>query len=184
MKYRLFIAINLPEALKDKLAQLILELEKRNKQLPIKWVNPKGLHLTLHFLGYLEKQQIPQVEKTLQKVCSKYKPFVMKINNLDGFPNFKNPRIIFINCKEADGENAKSIQKAIGVELERAGFNVQFRSWHEHITLARVKTKCQPNIPRVEISDNKFEVKSIELMESKLTPTGARYSVVKSFGLG
>ncbi|MBU4331593.1 RNA 2',3'-cyclic phosphodiesterase [Patescibacteria group bacterium] len=184
MKHRLFIAINLPEPLKKRLAKLILELERRNKGLPVKWTNPEGLHLTLHFLGYLEEQQIPQVEKILEKVNKNCPPFIMRLDNIDVFPNFDNPRIIFVDCGKLGGGKACSIQKAIGEELEKGGFDVESRPWHEHVTIARVKDKCQLNIPRVEMGESDFEVRSIELMESQLTPGGAKYRVVKSFKLG
>lgn len=183
MKHRLFVAINLPQKLKNKLSRLILELQKRNKRLAIKWVASKNLHLTLHFLGYLNDDQISEIKKILNRIKGQHSRFKMRVGEIGGFPNLNSPKVIFIDSKETENKEAQKIQKELSRELQKIDLKIDKRPWQEHITLARVKAKCQPKIPRVEITDSEFEVGSIELMESELGSDGPRYSIVESFEL-
>lgn len=183
MTHRLFIAINLPQNLKDKLSQLILELKKRNNSLPIKWVKPSALHLTLHFLGEIKTEEIVKIEEIINQVSQKIQQFTLKICQLGGFPNLKEPRVIYINCEEINSNKSLELQKNLGIELAKIGFRIDSRPWQRHITLGRVKSKCQPVLPRVTISEGEFKVKSIELMENELLPQGPRYGIVKLFEL-
>ena len=51
---RTFIAIDIPADAKDALAALTQALESRGLT-GIRWVNPKGIHLTLKFLGNIPR---------------------------------------------------------------------------------------------------------------------------------
>lgn len=182
MTHRLFIAINPPQNLKDKLSRLILGLKERNANLPIKWVEPQALHLTLHFLGDIADNQIDSIIKVTDEVVSHYTSSEIKLDGLSAFPNLKNPRIIFLDCEEIKN-NVIQIQKKLGENLSKAGFAIDNRPWQKHITLGRVKDNCQLSLPRVTISEGDFTVKSIELMESELLLQGPKYIIVKSFDL-
>ena len=52
-----FIAINLPEDIKEKLA----EYQESWSELPIRWTKKENLHITLEFLGYLTEQKLIEV---------------------------------------------------------------------------------------------------------------------------
>lgn len=189
MKIRSFIAINLPKEVKKELNFLLIELKKTNPSLAIKWVNPQGLHLTLHFLGSQEETTLEKVKKIIER---KIKELHLSQNipklsliKLDAFPNLSKPRVLFISCQEENGKNLiKKLQKEIGKELELLGIEVDKREWQMHITLARLKTPLNlkiKNLNEYGIKNLSFKIKSVELMKSELTPLGARYSILKSF---
>lgn len=48
---RAFIAVELPDALQQKLAEVQRRLRQELRDLPIRWVRPESIHLTLKFLG-------------------------------------------------------------------------------------------------------------------------------------
>src|SRR5256886_16565364 len=54
-RLRLFIALNLPAAVRQALWQTVAPV--RDRGLPVKWVRPDGIHLTLKFLGDVVEEQ-------------------------------------------------------------------------------------------------------------------------------
>jgi 2'-5' RNA ligase len=181
MSKRSFIAINLPEELKKKLGEAILKLKKINPDYAIRWVEPENLHLTLHFFGDLDEKQIAQVEEGIEEIAKHIKSFEMTTGDFGCFPNEQTPHVIFISVKDTD-----AIHKLIGqieVMLENLGYKVDARPWQAHLTLGRIKDRAKCQTSGVECEPMRFEVKSVELMESQLTPEGSIYSVIKSFPL-
>jgi len=181
MSKRSFIAINLPPELKVKIREIILKLKKINPDYAIKWVEPENLHLTLHFFGDLNEKQIAQVEEGIEEITKHIDSFKMKTGKFGCFPNEENPRVIFIELKDT-----KTIHNLVGqleVMLQNLGYKVDTRPWQAHITLGRVKNRIKYRTNGIELEPTVFDVKSIELMESQLTPAGSIYSVIKSFPL-
>ena len=81
-KKRVFIAINLPDEVKENLIQYIAKIKKINFSHNLKYVKPQGLHLTLHFLGYLTDEQIEQVKTAISQVIENKQSFSLTINQL------------------------------------------------------------------------------------------------------
>ena len=188
MKIRSFIAINLPEEAKNHLLVLLEELKRKNRQPSIKWVNPEGLHITLHFLGYQEEGTLEKIGEIIEKLKLKIENLKLELalGEISAFPNLSRPRVLFVSC--LDGltiEILKRFQKELGKELEKLGLEVDKRPWTPHITLARLKMPILLNL-KSQTSNFKnlsFKVKSIDLMKSELMPTGAKYTILKKFSL-
>lgn len=183
MKIRSFIAINLPDQIKKELGFLIEKLKEKNPNKNIKWVKPENIHLTLHFLGYLEQEKIKEVERIIQKSIISLKSTKIELKDFGGFPNLEQPRVLFISCQEVRN-TLHNLQKKLGQELERIGLETDHRSWRIHLTMARLKTPLHllvTNLNKLQLKS--FEVKSIDLMKSELTPKGAIYSILKNFSL-
>ncbi|MBF0541248.1 MAG: RNA 2',3'-cyclic phosphodiesterase, partial [Nitrospirae bacterium] len=70
---RSFIAVNLTDDLKSKIANDISNLKTTLKN--IKWIRPENLHITLKFLGNISAETIPQIEKALEDIVLKTQPF-------------------------------------------------------------------------------------------------------------
>ncbi|MFN3301776.1 MAG: RNA 2',3'-cyclic phosphodiesterase [Patescibacteria group bacterium] len=188
MKIRSFIAINLPNEIKKEIGLLIEKLKKKNKNKPIKWVSDEGLHITLHFLGSQEEIVLEKVDKIIERKIKELhlgqNILKLSLTVIDAFPNLLRPRVIFIGCQEEGNRNlVKKLQKEIGKELEKLGIEIEKRDWIPHITLARVKIPTKIDILNEQLSNLSFEVKSIDLMKSELTPQGAKYSILKSLKL-
>jgi len=186
MLHRIFIAINLPENVKRKL----LTFKDKYQEVPAKWVRPDNLHITLLFLGNLDDNQLNQTIKTAKEVCDKQKPFVVALKKVCFNENQKKvPRMVWV---EGEGDNDLfSLQK----ELEQKIFNLESfqykekenRSFFFHVTLARIrqwelqKMEEMPDIN--EELDIRFEVNTIEIMESELKRGGPEYTILDSFEL-
>lgn len=181
MKKRLFIALNLPDEIKKKISSVILELDKLNRRVAIKWVRPELLHLTLHFLGYLDQAKLEEIESILANLCGHYREAVLSIGNLGAFPNLISPRVIYLEIKQNQGDSLLSLQKEVGEELIKISLEPDQRPWQSHLTLGRVKGKGKVNLSQIEIPNLTFKINSVELMESRLGRSWPEYFVVKSF---
>jgi len=183
MKKRIFIALNLPKAIKEELAKLISQTKKINSDPVIRYVKPKGIHLTLHFLGYLSEEQINQVKTVLKGIAKQYKQTNLTPGKINAFPNLDHPRVIFLECQERTGESLPSLQKNLGQELEKISLDIDYRPWHPHLTLARIKGPCQFKTENIQLPKLEIPIKSVELMESQLNPQGAEYKILESYTL-
>ncbi len=183
---RAFIAIDLNPEIKKTLYELIKELDKETKS--VKWVSEGGMHLTLKFLGEIDKDRVQEVENVLKKVSSQYRPFSMKLKGTGSFPPGKKvPRVLWIGI-EAE-ETLKALQAHLEGELEKLGFPREERKFHPHLTLGRVKipTGLGQALALLdkyqERNFGEMKVEKVVFLQSILKPTGAEYSVLSEFKL-
>lgn len=187
MRHRIFIAINLPEAVKAKLTAYC----EKWPDLPARWTKKENLHITLIFLGYLSDEELLEVLKITQKVASNYEPFFVNLNKIIyGPPEKMPPRMVW-----AEGKKSKELGE-LQYDLENyfissvKSLKPETRSYIPHITLGRIKTwefrQIEPE-ERPEVNEQinlNFEVNSIEVMESRLKRGGPEYTILKSVVLG
>jgi 2'-5' RNA ligase len=186
MLHRIFLAINLPDNVKRKL----LTLKDKYQEIPAKWVREENLHITLLFLGNLDDNQLSQTIKTIQEVCEKQKPLVVNLKKACFSQNQSDaPRMVWV---EGEGDATLfSLQK----KLEEKIFNLDSFKYKEkenkaflfHVTLARIRQwefKKLEEIPEINENLNlRFEVNTIEIMESELKKGGPEYTILDSFEL-
>jgi len=184
MRRRIFIAINLPENIK----KVLTSLQGQISGLPVRWVKPENLHLTLIFIGYVSDQQLLEIEKKAKEAISKHSSFFLRFNKVCyGPPKKIPPRMVWVL-----GEKSAKLSK-LRADLENslAGVKISFdqKELAPHITLGRIRTfewrQIEPEErPEVEREiDLSFEVLSVEIMESKLKPQGAQYTILESIPL-
>lgn len=183
MLHRIFIAINFPENIKDKL----LGFEKEYK-IPAKWVSRENLHITLNFLGNLDDNQLLETIETVKQISASHNPFIINLKKICyGPPKKFPPRMIWIEMEKSEGLSK------LQIDLENNLFNLpsykykekeEDHSFHPHITLARIKSfefRALGDLPEINEELNlSFEAKSIEVMESELKKGGPEYSILES----
>lgn len=187
---RSFIAIELPENLKEFLTKIV------SLPLPLQGVNivPKeNFHITLKFLGEVEEKLIPQITQILENIATEFSPFTLKIAHPGVFPDEYKPRVIWMGTENT--EVLKGLAKRIDEGMESLGFQREERDFKSHITLARVKNPkhgkylFEKIIKQFSFQEKdphllNFTVKEFVLMKSTLTSKGSIYSVLKRFFLG
>lgn len=162
-KHRIFIAINLPEKVKDMLADYQKKFEWEGTEWA-KWTKKENLHITLEFIGNVFDKDLPAVFQKAQDFASKTPAFTVKLDKINYFPDNNLPKYIFVT-----GKNYENSSRSL------------------HVTLARIKEwqwrKINPDErPNVEEDiDLSFEVKSIEVMESVLKRSGSKYRILRSY---
>jgi 2'-5' RNA ligase len=80
---RLFIAINLPRAERERIAAATRPL--RESGMPVRWVGMDSYHLTLKFLGEVEESTAEQVRKLVEQVAARHPPFPLRLHGAGAF---------------------------------------------------------------------------------------------------
>ncbi len=185
MKKRVFVAINLPLNIKEKLVEKQKEIDHSfsffNGFCPVKWTKKDNLHITLLFLGNIEMEDVFYTLEKTEEIAEKINPFETIMNKIEYFP-YNNPRMIWVKGEER--EELKRIQKHLDKEL----FNRRSKEFSPHLTLGRIRQWQFKKIEKEEIPclgeiNLKFRVNSLEVMESELKRNGSIYTILKSFPL-
>ena len=170
---RLFVAIDLPDAVKDQ----ILSLRERDLP-PGRWSRREALHLTLHFIG-----DVPEaVARAYQGVLGEVEAaaFDLRIQGVGQFPINDRPRVIWTGV--ANTPELRALHEAVGAALEREGFRRERRRFHPHITLMRFRKPIRRGPAsrwlnaHIDFKVAPFPVEQFTLYESDLQPSGAVYS--------
>lgn len=183
--FRAFIAMELPDEIRESVYRSLNPTMNKLAQY-VKWVEQNNLHLTLRFLGQIDSNAKDKIENYLSQVTNEYSPMSFSLDELGVFPNWREPRILWIGIHVLSGELI-SLQKEIESIAQRAGLKPENQRFHPHITIGRVKStnefvaRCWratklPQIPPFRISD-------VILFKSTLHPSGPIYDPVKKFQL-
>ncbi len=185
-KVRSFIAVNLNPEIKEYLTSLQVSLNVPETK--IKWVKKNNLHLTMKFLGVISIEQTELIKSSLKEITGRYSPFTIKLSSDIGiFPTYQMPRIIWTGIKEGANQ-LHELYSSIETMLYKEGFPRENKEFSSHITIGRVKDiKDKDNflqmLKSIEVTNFTQEVDSIDLMESKLTPSGPIYNITAKFPL-
>ncbi|MBI4215302.1 MAG: RNA 2',3'-cyclic phosphodiesterase [Parcubacteria group bacterium] len=176
---RCFIAINLPQYIKDSIEGLQADLDKQINSRWIKWTERDNLHITLKFLGETPESDIAKIEQILDKTLKNQKLFSLRLDGIIFLPSPDLPRIIAITIEQCEILNR--LAEVISQDLKQASFlrDVDNKPFQCHITIGRNKGEANKIAVSPKPLHGSFEVKSVELMQSVLGRERPRYRVIK-----
>ncbi len=188
MPKRLFIALELDSAVKEKLERWERETAasiSAASPAGISWQKGSKLHLTLKFLGEVPEERTPRLTDVLEGALREIQAFELHLEGAGCFPLRGPVRIIWIGVKQPNPDLARCFA-VLETSLAGLGFKREERDFHPHITAARVKNDPAQSELRRIIQGITFagiaqQVKSITLFSSELNPSGSVYSVIKQF---
>lgn len=196
--WRLFIAVPLPDAVRDFVAGIVDDLKREGW--PMRWVDADNGHLTLHFLGDTPPENAELLRLALGEVIERHEAFDLRTADLGAFPAMKRPRVIWLGLW-GPAHRLESIRDDIGVLLEELGFKLDEKPFHPHITLGRlretknvrvselpgkIRARFDELAERGVVTHDKpvpFPVREVQLVRSHLSHEGARYEVIQSYPL-
>ena len=183
-KIRLFIAIDLPEAVKDVLAETAVRLSQNVPNRAIRWVSHDQMHLTLRFLGDTAVSQLPDLQQELAKLATQYQPFQLWLRGAGAIPNPKRPRVVWVGLA-GDLAPLQKMQATLEDRVVALGWAREKRPFSPHLTLGRVKDAGQArglnwDVKLVEVG---FGVTAVQLVQSELRSSGAVYTVLQEVPL-
>lgn len=181
---RLFAAVNLPPELRQAIHAAAAPL--RDAGLPIRWVDPAGVHLTLKFLGDVADERVAELGTALDRACAGMRGFTVALGGFGAFPAAARARVVWLGCEPAPP--LELLQHAVEREYAALGFPVEGRPFRPHLTLGRARPRggVRGLEPLLEAAafDAPWSVAAVDLMESTLTRDGARYTVRHHVPLG
>ncbi|UCB43921.1 MAG: RNA 2',3'-cyclic phosphodiesterase [Dehalococcoidales bacterium] len=187
---RSFVAIELPEGLKEELVGLSERL-KSSGHSGVRWVDPRGIHLTLKFLGDVAVDQLDDITAALTEATREISTFRLEVGGLGVFPNPRRVRVAWVGVS-GETDKLQQLQQRVESSMAVLGFAVESRGFTPHLTLARVRDQVSPEERQrfgqvIESTNFKarhdIEVNTVYLMRSQLTRQGAIYSSISSVSL-
>jgi RNA 2',3'-cyclic 3'-phosphodiesterase len=187
--WRVFIAIDLPEAIRASLRPVVDALAPLHDA-----VRPNAvdrIHLTLHFLGQLPVARIDAVKAALAPIAADQCRFALDAQGVGAFPNFSRAQVLWAGVAGADLPLLISLQAETAKALQAAGLEAEDR-FHPHLTLARVRRPMRGALRHAlkewqqRWTDVRFGTLAVErviLFRSQLGAGPPRYSRIASFDL-
>ena len=187
---RLFVALNFPPPVRQDLWQATAPL--RDLDVPMKWVRPDGIHLTLKFLGEVPEERDGEVHAALQRAAAGARALTLALGGEGAggagekgfgvFPDFTRPRVVWVGI--AAEPALEILQHRVEQEFAPLGFATEARPFRPHITLGRAARQARPRdfagleaaLGRVEFAASVL-VGALDLMQSTLQSGGAVYNV-------
>jgi RNA 2',3'-cyclic 3'-phosphodiesterase len=187
---RLFVALEIPEAVREKLAAAQKQVQKKvQKDLlaagtELRWVRPDNFHVTLKFIGQASSEELAGIMEELRGVrpegCVK-----ATIRGLGYASHAKRGGVLWATMEASNF--MKLLARQIDRRLERLGMPAEERAFLPHLTLARCKqNSVMPAIRAAAGEYDGHEFGSVvweefQLMESRLGAGGSQYSTLTSF---
>jgi len=180
--WRCFIAVELS----TEIAEGVRRVQKgfRERLAGVSWTRPEGIHLTLRFLGDVDPGRIEEIASKAEAGIKTIGPFSIGVKGCGGFPNPRNPRVIWIGVEDASGL-LKQLQARVEQGMEELGFAGEGRGYTPHLTIGRLRSgkgkgEVGQAIEAMKGCDlGSMEVQEICLFRSQLKPTGAEYTKLK-----
>lgn len=173
---RLFVAVELPEAVKGTLTTGLTAVKSA------RWVKPAQLHLTLRFIGDWPAEAMEALESALSEVRAE--PFSVRVRGVGTFG--RPPRVLWAGLEPEPPLVALAEQ--VEAAVQAAGAPPEARSFSPHVTLARLKRSPPVQVRRFvqaheALVSAPFEVSEVLLFSSELTEQGAVHGVQARFPL-
>jgi 2'-5' RNA ligase len=176
--HRLFVAIRPPEDIRD------LLIDAMDDSPDFRWQDEEQLHLTLRFIGELDRPVADDLATALARVRAER--LQTRIKGVGRF-EARNAGALWA------GVEPKAPLAALAAKVERAclavGLEPERRAFHPHITLARWKGRRTREVAsflerKHGLASEPWAVDAFILFESQLSRHGAHYEEVASYPLG
>jgi 2'-5' RNA ligase len=176
--HRLFVGIRPPERIRD------LLVDAMDESADFRWQDDEQLHLTLRFIGEVERPAATDVADALGRIRAP--SLELRIAGVGRFEQ-RNSGALWAAVEP------KPPLAALAAKIERVcqsvGFEPERRAFHPHITLARWKGRRTREVQdflerRAGLSSEPFAVDRFILFESRLSRHGAQYEEAGTYELG
>ena len=170
---RTFIAIEISDK------KILEKIQKFQQELQIdaKPTKINQIHFTLKFLGEINDEQCEKIKDSLREIT--FSQFDLLLKGVGGFPNLRNPRIVWIGTEDVGAKKLIEISNKIEAGLMPLGFHND-KKFIPHLTVFRIKNKIDDVSSRLKeyksIEFGSQPITKIKLKRSILSPKGQEYS--------
>ena len=182
MKIRTFLALELPQTVRNKLSAHAELISANDKLQQIRWLPKENYHLTLAFLGNVEYVLISSLQLKLEQNLSFNKAVPFRFSEITPFPFSGTPKIAAAILERSEElmqlqHNTAKCVRGFGISLERRRFT-------PHVTLGRLKSRSRKSFafqPLQIFLEGVSEM--VVIIKSELTPKGAVYTSLGEISL-
>ena len=187
---RVFIAIPVPETVRNALEAVQTELRSALPGEVVRWTKRTQFHLTLRFLGDVDSTQVQALADSLRQACEPFAPLPLRAERIGFFPHMRSPRVVWAwvhDRNEVLPRLQQSIERAVA-KFTREAVEEKFTG---HVTLGRVKRIRRAEadalgkiaIGMAERFFGEWTANHVELIQSELSSEGSRYVTIESVAL-
>lgn len=188
---RVFFGIPIPNRLSGTIRETADHLRSQTR-MRASWPPQQNYHITLRFLGDVDAQLLLDLDNLCGSVCKHIEPFEIGMDRVGAFPSLDRARVVWVGGKTPPPFRRLSQALSDGLValgFPEAGFSNTRKESSVHVTLARIKGRPDPALPCLISQLNPctrltMTVDRVILMESMLTPQGAKYSPLFTRQLG
>ena len=148
---RLFVALDLPWALRERLADLGTGLSG------VRWVPPENFHLTLRFLGELKPHEAEEFDLALAALRAR--AFSLELRGVGTVE--KAGRVTALWAGVARNPSLDHLRAKVETAVQRAGLPPERRRFSPHVTLARLGDLAPPRLPGWVQAHNLFRAEPV-----------------------
>lgn len=176
--HRLFVALRPPPAMRRKLLDIMEGVDSA------RWQEDEQLHLTLRYIGAVERPIAEDIAVALQGV---HAPALdLALSGVGRFDTGSRGRALWAGVTPHDAVAA--LHRKVDHALVRAGLPPEGRAFLPHITLARLNRSSGPVdgflAAHAGLASAAMRFDRLILYESHLGPDGAWYEAVAGYPLG
>jgi 2'-5' RNA ligase len=164
---------------------VLAPLRQRREKLPVKWVRPENIHLSLKFLGEVEEGRGSELQTALQRAAGagpEPRPIALQISGFGVFPDYHRPNVLWAGVTPEPG--LELLQHSVEQAFAPLGFPTEARAFRPHVTLGRASRDARPRefaglkelLTEMHF-DETVSVGEVDLMQSTLKPEGPVYQV-------
>ena len=187
---RLFVAVFPHAEVARRLVEATRELAAGLSPRAVAWTRPEQIHLTLNFLGSVERGKVEGFQRAVEAACGRAGPIPLQARGLGCFPSPVRARVIWAGLS-GNVTALEALKGALDESLAPLGFVPETRPFQPHLTLGRVKLlnggdrrHLTATLPKWRETDfGAWTAERVDLMQSVLSPGGAEYAMVQSFPL-
>ncbi len=187
MAIRSFLAFELPGEIREILEGVIEE--GRKASIPVRWVRPANIHLTVVFMGNVEASRISPICEAVGRICKAHNPFRIGVKGIGLFGSRRNPRVLWIGLA-GDVDRMAGLRDDLQKGLVPFGIKGEERPFRPHLTLGRFRDGAKGDgalddlLSRYEtLTGPDCLLKELTLFRSDLKPGGAVYTRIGAWAL-
>jgi RNA 2',3'-cyclic 3'-phosphodiesterase len=172
---RLFTAIEVPEAIRQRLALIRAPLSGA------KWIEAENMHVTLRFAGDIDGRTADELANALGGIRAR--PFQLAIAGVGAFGG-RDPRVLWAGVEA--GDELDTLYRANERAARAAGLEPEGRTFKAHVTLARMRHARQQAVARFlaengALRTEPFTATSFVLLSARPGTGGPPYVVEAEF---
>ncbi len=180
----------MPERIKAELESVQQALRQVVAQGSLRWTSTSQMHLTLRFLGNVDSGRVDLLIGSLRHACVNFAPLQLRAESIAFFPPRGAPRVVWAGVQDT-AQQLPLVQRAVHDATAEFTAEAPEDRFTGHLTLARVKFIRRPEAEALAKAAAAFTghcfgewtANSIELVQSELSPSGARHGTLATVGL-
>ncbi len=167
---RLFVALDLPDHIQEQLAEVCRGIPGA------RWVDADSLHLTLRFIGEVDRHLANDLDDTLSRIT--WPAFMLSLAGLGQFGEDHKLRSLWVGVDP--NPELMALRERVEQAVQRAGARPERRKYKPHVTLARFRNHPGEKLGNYFVNNSPlrlppFQVQQFVLFSSYNSSSGPIY---------